>query len=123
MPELTITTSNGTVGEPDGWVALVARELQAPDGFVTVDDGSGNSYAQAANEGGTLLLEYRDGSPHRHYQVRDVGLGEIADALSQWADGRRDFIGHHTWTRLELWDDHPETPDSRDEEEPSQPLE
>ena len=121
VAELIIKTPSGTVGEPDRWVAFVARELQTPDGFVIVDDGKRGSYAQAANERGTLILEFRDGSRRRHYQARDIGLDDIAEALSQWARGRRDFIQRHAWTRLQLWDDRPAAPHSSAEEQPAQP--
>lgn len=104
MPSLTIETPDGTVGEPERWLPFLSRELREPDGFVIVDDGRRNSYAQARNHHGTLLLEYRDGSPQRHFQACGVGLDDVADALSQWSRGERDFIEHHTWRRLEYWD-------------------
>ena len=92
MPELTVTTLDGTVGFPDRWLAFVSRELREADRFVIVDDGSGDSYAQVFNHDGTLLLEYRDGSPQRHFQVTGVGLADVADALAQWARGERAFV-------------------------------
>ena len=105
MPRLTIQTPDGAVGLPDRWLAFIARELREPDRFVIVDDGRRKSYAQAFNHHGTLLLEYRDGSPQRHYQVTDVGLAEVADALAQWSRGERAFIQVHEWKRLRDWDD------------------
>lgn len=105
MPQLTIQTTDGTVGLPDRWLPFVARELREPDRFVIVDDGRRNSYAQAFNLQGTLLLEYRDGSPQRHFQVTGVGLAEVADALAQWSRGERSFIDDHEWERLRDWDD------------------
>ena len=110
MPELTIRTRNGTMGVPEGWAAFLSRELRDEDGFVIVDDGRRNSYAQAGRFEGTLVLEYRDGSPRRHFQARGVGIGDVAEAVSQWADGRRDFVERHEWTRLEDWDPPPEQP-------------
>jgi hypothetical protein len=101
---LTITTQNGRVAMPALWFAFVLNELRVPDGFVIVDDGQGHSYAQARNNDGTLVLEYRDGSPEKHFQATDVPLDQIADALSQWAVGQRQFIPRHTWHRLQLED-------------------
>jgi hypothetical protein len=107
MPDwkLRIETPTGSVGGPDRWLAFLSRELRDPDGYVIVDNGMKNSFAQAYNHSGTLLLEYRDGSPSCHFQVCGAGLAEVAEALSQWADGRREFIEQHEWTRLDFWDD------------------
>ena len=85
MDDLVITTAGGRVGLPDRWVPFVARELREPDGFVTVQRGN-NSYAQVFNDGGSLLLEYREGSPQRHFQTAGVSLGDAAAALEQWAN-------------------------------------
>lgn len=63
VPELTIDTLDGRVAVPDSWLAFVARELREPDRYVVVKDGRRHSYAQVFNDEGTLLLEYRDGSP------------------------------------------------------------
>lgn len=104
MPTLTIQTADGRVGLPDRWLPFVARELRESDRFVVVDDGRQHSYAQAVNDQGTLLLEYRDGSPQRHFQVTGVGIDDVAEALSQWSLGERSFIDHHSWTRLTDWD-------------------
>lgn len=104
VPTLTITTLDGRVGIPDRWLAFIARELRTPDRFVTVDDGRRHCYAQAFNRRGTLLLEFRDGSPQRHFQVSGVGIADVAEALAQWSEGERAFIDRHTWTRLTFWD-------------------
>ncbi len=104
VPELTIDTLDGRVAVPDSWLAFVARELREPDRYVVVKDGRRHSYAQVFNNEGTLLLEYRDGSPRRHFQVEGVGIGEVADALSQWSRGERGFVDGHQWTRLTDWD-------------------
>ncbi|MEU1972185.1 hypothetical protein ABZ477_11050 [Microbacterium sp. NPDC019599] len=105
MRELIINTLNGTVGLPERWLPFVARELQDPDGFITVSDGRKNSYAQAFNLDGMLLLEYRDRSPRRHFQVTGVGVADVAHALEQWSAGERAFIARHDWTRVTDWDD------------------
>ena len=103
--ELTITTSSrGIVGVPDRWPAFLFEELRNIDDYVIVDSGPDHVFAQARNDDGTFTLEYRDGSPQRHYQVQGVDLGDVAEALSQWAENRRDFIDKHTWERLTLWD-------------------
>lgn len=102
--EATIETPTGTVAEPEAWLPFVLRELQHPDGFVVVDDGRKDSYAQARNCDGVLVLEYRDGSPQRHHQARDVTRSDVARALSQWLEGRRDFVQEHAWRRLTDWD-------------------
>ena len=104
---MIIKTLDGSVGVPDRWLAFVSRELRAPDRFIIVDDGHGDSYAQAFNDHGNLLLEYRDGSPQRHFQVTGVKLAHVADALSQWAQGDRTFVDEHEWTRLRDWDQSP----------------
>ena len=70
-----------------------------------VDDGRRNSYAQAFTHHGTPLLEYRDRSPQRHFQVTGVGLAEVADALAQWSRGERAFVQEHEGTRLSDWDE------------------
>lgn len=103
--ELRIQTPDGTIAFPESWLGLVASELAEPDGFVTVDDGRGDSYAQAFNLDGALLLEYRDGSPQRHFQATDVSLDAVVDGLRQWAAGERAFLADHAWTRLTDWDE------------------
>ena len=103
--ELTIRTPDGTVAVPDSWLGLVASALAKPDGYVTVDDGAGDSYAQAFNLDGSLLLEYRDGSPHQHFLVEGVPLDAVVDGLRQWAAGERAFLADHAWTRLTDWDE------------------
>ncbi|MDF2509706.1 MAG: hypothetical protein K0Q52_3565 [Microbacterium sp.] len=103
MADLVITTVSGRVGLPDRWAAFVSRELREPDGFVTVQSGK-NSYAQVFNDRGALLLEYRDGSPQRHFQTTSVSLGAAAEALEQWANDEREFVRQHDWVRLTTWD-------------------
>jgi hypothetical protein len=107
-PEVTIRTGSGTVAWPEHWLAFVARELRAHHGHVIVDSGRPNRYAQAINDDGRLVLEYRDGSPQRHYQACDVGLADIAAALQQWGQGERGFVADHDWERLTDWDPAPE---------------
>ena len=97
----TIATSDGTVGEPASWLALVRDQLALPDGYITVSSGPLHLYAQAINLAGTLLLEYRDGAPDRHFQTT-ASFEEVATALSQWFRGERGFIDEHDWQRLEL---------------------
>ena len=98
----TISTQDGTVAEPDGWLAFVHRELGADGGFVVVSSGPPDLYAQAIKAGDGYLLEYREGSADRHFQTTDVSLEEVATALAQWFEGRRDFIAEHEWTRIEV---------------------
>ncbi len=101
--DLTIMTPDGTVAEPERWLPLVHRVLREPDGFLIVDSGQPNMYAQAMNHKGSILLEYRDGSPERHFQVRDVGLDDVAEALAQWTRGERAFIDKQkNWQQLSL---------------------
>ena len=100
--DLTIMTPNGTVAEPDSWLALVISVLREPEGFVIVSSGPPHLYAQAINHEGRFLLEYRDGSPDQHFQAEDVSLASIADALSQWTRGERTFIGDHEWSLLSI---------------------
>ncbi len=80
--DLTIKTPNGTVAEPESWLALVLSVLGEPGGFLTVSSGPPHLYAQAINFEGRLLLEYRDGSPDQHFQAEDVSLASIADVES-----------------------------------------
>jgi hypothetical protein len=100
--DLTIRTPEGTVAEPERWLPLVHRTLREPDGFLIVDSGPPDTYVQAINHEGSLLLEYRDGSPERHFQVRDVGLDDVAEALAQWTRRERGFIEKHEWQQLWL---------------------
>ena len=65
-----------------------------------VDSGPPDLYAQALNHDGSLWLEYRDGSPDRHFQVRGVALDDVARALSQWARRERSFVDDHDWQPL-----------------------
>jgi hypothetical protein len=58
----------------------------------------GPSFAQAINDGGVLVLEYRDGA---HFQARGVPIDEVAEALREWSVGEREFIGRQVWTRLD----------------------
>ncbi|TDD18479.1 hypothetical protein E1218_25980 [Kribbella turkmenica] len=102
--EVTITTSQGTVALPDRWVSFLSHELHNFDDYAIVDSGRDRVFAQARNDNGALTLEYRNGSPQQHYQVKGVDLGDVAEALSQWAENRRHFISKHTWERLSLWD-------------------
>jgi hypothetical protein len=100
--DLTIRTPNGTVAEPESWLALVHSTLRKPGGFLIVSSGPPNVYAQAINHEGRFLLEYRDGSPDQHFQAKDVSLASIADALSQWMRGDRTFIDDHEWKPLSI---------------------
>ena len=100
--DLTIRIADGTVAEPERWLPLVHRALREPGGFLIVDSGPPDMYAQAMNHQGSLLLEYRDGSPERHFQVRGVGLDDVAKALSQWTRGERAFVDEHEWQQLSL---------------------
>jgi hypothetical protein len=102
--ELRIQTSHGTVAVPDSWLAFVLRELRDPDSFVIVDHGRKNRYVQARNHEGVVLLEYRDGSPQRHYQVVGPSRADVARAFAQWADHDHSFVQAHEWQRLADWD-------------------
>jgi hypothetical protein len=100
--DLTIMTLNGTVAEPESWLALTYSALSEDGGFITVRSGPPDLYAQAMNHGGQLLLEYRDRAADKHFQARDVSRAAIADALSQWMRGDRDFVTDHEWQRVHL---------------------
>jgi hypothetical protein len=102
--EVTITTSQGPAALPDRWAFFLSQELRNVDDYVIVDSGRDHVFAQARNDDGTFSLEYRDGSPQQHYAVQGVDLGDVTEALSQWAEGRRDFVTKHSWERLSLWD-------------------
>ena len=106
-PRLTIRTPDGTVGLSDRWLAFIERELCESDRFLIVDGGAVGIYAQAFNHHGTLLLEYRDGSPQRRYQVTGVGRAEVPDALAQWSRGERASTHDHGWKRLRDWTSRP----------------
>src|SRR4051794_727189 len=105
MGKITISTPDGSVGEPERWLPFLSRELREPDGFVIVDDGRRNSYVQARNNAGTVVIECRDGSALRHFQACGVGLDDVADMFSQWLRGEREFIERHQWQRLTDWDE------------------
>ena len=90
------------MAEPESWLALVYSVLREPGGFLTVSSGPPDLYAQAINHEGHVVLEYRDGSPDRHFQVRDVPLPAVADALSQWMNGDRRFIDDHEWQPVSI---------------------
>lgn len=94
-------TENGTVAEPESWLAFVYAALSEPGGFITVRSGPPNLYAQAMNHQGDFVLEYRDGSADQHYQARGVSKADIAQALAQWTHGGREFIADHEWDRLQ----------------------
>ena len=96
----TIRTPNGTVAEPESWLTLVHATLRSPGDFLIVSSGPPDLYAQALNDDGRLVLEYRDGGPDRHFQTTGVGLADVARALSEWFRGERAFVVEHTWERL-----------------------
>jgi hypothetical protein len=100
--DLTIMTPNGTVAEPESWLALTYSALSEEGGFITVRSGPPDLYAQAMNDGAQLVLEYRDGAADRHFQARGISRAAIADALSQWMRGDRDFITDHEWQQLHV---------------------
>lgn len=109
MGRFVVTTAAGSVGEPERWLPFLARELGAAEGFVVVDSESDHSYVQARNHGaGVLVMEYRDGSPQRHFQAWGVGLDDVAELFEQWVQGERSFADQHEWRRLTDWDDPPE---------------
>lgn len=112
MGTISISTPDGRVGEPERWLPFLSRELRKPDGFVVVEDGR-NSYVQARNTAGTLVIEYRDGSALRHFQACGVGLDDVSDMFAQWLRGEREFIERHQWQRLTDWDK-PAAPGSAD---------
>jgi hypothetical protein len=100
--DLTIRTPNGTVAEPESWLALVYSTLRSPGDFLIVSSGPPDLYAQALKDHGRFVLEYRDGSPEKHFQAEGVTLASIADALSQWMRGDRTFISDHEWSPLSI---------------------
>ncbi|WP_198676136.1 hypothetical protein [Kribbella monticola] len=93
---LTITTPSGRAALPALWFPFVLSELRQPGGFIAVNQS--NTSAKARNDDGTLTLEYHE--KKQRFQAEDVPLDQIADALSQWASGQRQFIARHTWHRL-----------------------
>ncbi|GAA1673240.1 hypothetical protein GCM10009745_15180 [Kribbella yunnanensis] len=99
-PRRGITTAHGAVAVPAHWMAFLGQELRDPNGFVTLQDGQADHYIQAMNADGTLLLEYRDGSPEQHFQTTVRNHLEIADAIQQWLAGEREFVSQHAWERL-----------------------
>lgn len=101
---VTVTTGVGSAALPESWPRFLSHVLREVDDYVIVDSGEDHLFAQARNDDGTFTLEYRDGSAQKHYQVHGVDLGDVSDALSQWSEGRRDFIPTHTWHRLTDWD-------------------
>ena len=100
--DLTIRTPHGTVAEPESWLALAHSTLRNSGGILIVSSGPPDLYAQAMNDDGCLVLEYRDGAPGEHFQATAVGLDEVARALSEWFRGERAFIAEHEWKRLSL---------------------
>jgi hypothetical protein len=100
--DLTIKTPDGTIAEPESWLALVYRTLRESGSYLTVASGPPNVYAQAINHEGHFSLECRDGFRDRHFQAKDVSLESIADALSQWTNGHRQFIDDRDWQPLSL---------------------
>jgi hypothetical protein len=96
------------VADAAGAVGVVERAVvrKAPD---IVDQAQQVSPAVAAGCGYGVVhgstsdtSEYRDGSPDQHFQVKDVSLASIADALSQWMRGDRTFIDDHGWKPLSI---------------------
>jgi hypothetical protein len=98
------TRRRGNVAVPEHWMSFLADALRDPTDFVLIEDRRADHYIQAANSAGTLLLEYRDGSPRQHFQTTVSNHLELADALQQWLAGETDFIGDHSWQRLTDWD-------------------
>jgi hypothetical protein len=98
------TRRRGNVAVPEHWMSFLADALRDPTDFVLIEDGRADHYIQAANSAGSLLLEYRDGSPQQHFQTTVRNHLELADALQQWLAGETDFIADHTWQRLTDWD-------------------
>ena len=52
--DLTIRTPQGTVAEPESWLALAYSTLRTAGGFLIVSSGLPDVYAQAMNHEGTL---------------------------------------------------------------------
>ncbi|MBL0888089.1 hypothetical protein [Myceligenerans indicum] len=85
---------------------LVAHRLSRPEHYfqtVRADAVRGRAqdcYGTRAASG--YLIEYRDGSPDRHYQAECATHTEVHDAVTGWAEGRDGWHEPYAWTRLDL---------------------
>lgn len=77
-------------------LAAAVRDLDPVNWFVVLDDGD-DHYVQAALTDGGYLLEVRDGSADKHFQVAVTDAEEVVAAFQEQARGDSFWRDRFTW--------------------------
>ncbi|MEU0542518.1 hypothetical protein ABZ319_21850 [Nocardia sp. NPDC005978] len=99
-----VAVSHGGAGEfPYLTNKLVQQwipELSQPGPYLIVESGDQIYIQTYRNEDGRYELEYRDGSPERHFGVRVEDPQTVADLIWSWTTGDRSRFETLDWQRL-----------------------
>lgn len=111
---LTLEISDGRVidGPTEAMVEGSVRGLSGANWFVILERRE-NQYIQAGYgeeagaPKGTYVLEYREGSPEKHWRTLSPSLDDIVSAFLDYSRGRMDWTRAFTWTPFDA-EDNPE---------------
>ncbi|MEV6068566.1 hypothetical protein AB0L82_18620 [Nocardia sp. NPDC052001] len=79
---------------------LWVPELTAPGPYLIVESGDQTYIQTYRHENGRYDVEYRDGSPDRHFTVRVDDPATVADLIWSWTLGDRSKFDVLDWQRL-----------------------
>ncbi|MCC2277161.1 hypothetical protein LKL35_17310 [Streptomyces sp. ET3-23] len=123
MLPITVNTEPGEVLSPltaEQLAGLIGRLGGEGDRFAVAErtGGGADHYIQTWHEGdGPYEVEYRDGSPERHFGARMSSAEEVTAVFVAWAGQAEGWAGGHAWQRVELSEDAPgESADDLDPE-------
>ncbi|MCC3772729.1 hypothetical protein [Streptomyces sp. UNOC14_S4] len=113
MLPITVNTEPGELRsgiEAEELAGLIARLGADGDRFVVVeqlaDEREGDHYIQTWHEGdGPYEVEYRDGSPERHFGVRIESAEEVTAVFVAWARAAEGWADGYAWERIALPDE------------------
>src|SRR5690606_11241610 len=100
-----VQVSHGGAGEfpyltkalAERWVA----ELAAPNPYLVVSRGE-QDYIQTYHQEPEYILEFRDGSPKKHFAATLDDASRVSALIWAWATGDRSALDDVAWTKLKL---------------------
>ncbi|NEW42612.1 hypothetical protein GV794_27955 [Nocardia cyriacigeorgica] len=100
-----VSVSHGGAGEFPYLTEALARrwvaELAKPNPYLVVSRGE-QDYIQTYREEPGYILEYRDGSPDRHFTTTLDDSAQVAELIWAWTAGDHSALQDVAWTRLKL---------------------
>ncbi|MBF6087617.1 hypothetical protein IU438_14650 [Nocardia cyriacigeorgica] len=100
-----VEVSHGGAGEfpyltkplTERWVA----ELAAPNPYLVVSRGE-QDYIQTYHQEPEYILEYRDGSPKKHFTTTLDDASRVSELIWAWTTGDRAALDDVAWSKLKL---------------------